>query len=156
MGPDWTQLGPLQLQNLSSRLQERAPAFPEFFVSTFHTALGFFWTELKRFDLCGDKTGVPDGGAEHRGDRRSPRAADWASLLDLAVHLHKTLSKASKLTTRQLQGESGLFVAALYFDHDSAHLAFVQLSPCKMGKGHLDCFALDPVNKSIAHWAEPK
>ena len=37
-----------------------------------------------------------------------------------------------------------------------SHLAFVQLAPCEMGKCHLDGFALDPVNKAIAHWAAQK
>ena len=33
---------------------------------------------------------------------------------------------------------------------DFPHLAFVQLPPGKVGKSHLDRFALDPVYKTVA------
>ena len=46
--------------------------------------------QLNRFYLGRDKTCVSDGWAEHGGDRRSPRAADWTSLLDLPMHLANT------------------------------------------------------------------
>ena len=115
--------------------------FPRFKNSHFWPV---FFAQMKRSYLRCNKTGVSDGWAEHWGDRRSPRAADWTSLLDLTMHLPNT--KGFVIEAQNVKKNRWLY--GIF-----SHLAFVQLAPREMGKCHLDGFALDSVNKAIAYWA---